>query len=406
MLDQPEHQGLHGQRDEDGDHHVQHQEFDLPPGRVGEPGQEDGYDHVEEGAAEPFRRSARIPLGREDRREIEALLLLVGHMFHYPKMADMAGYWAQVEPTVYPGTRILRGMLTVSIVIPAWNEEERIEDCLLNATRQSQAPKEVLVVDNHSTDATASIVQQFIDQHPDQHVKLLHQDSEQGLIPTRNYGLDRATGDVLGRIDADCMLRPNWVEVVSGIFTRDPKAMGATGPVAYYDMPGKKIGLKGDNTIRRAIYRADDGQYLLYGSNMALRATAWRAIRNQVCRDKEDIMHEDVDISLHLIDQGFKTVYCKDMNVGISARRMDTSFTSFRHYMQRFKNTFDAHPQHTREQKPEHTLYAIYPILRAFYPVYQKYLESADINPAERVWIREQMELFHRRDQELDQEDH
>ncbi|MCT6877937.1 MAG: glycosyltransferase family 2 protein, partial [Bifidobacteriales bacterium] len=58
-----------------------------------------------------------------------------------------------------------------------------------------------------------------------------------------------------------------------------------------------------------------------------------------------------------------------------------------------------------REQKPEHTLYALYPILRAFYPVYQKYLESADINPAERVWISEQMELFHRHEQEMDQED-
>ena len=296
-------------------------------------------------------------------------------------------------------------MLTVSIVIPAWNEEDRIGDCLVNATRQSQAPLEVLVVDNKSTDRTAAIVQDFIDHNPDQHVELLHQDKDQGLIPSRNYGLDRAKGDILGRIDADCMLRPNWVEVVSRTFTEDPDAMGATGPVAYYDMPGKNIGLKGDDTIRKAIYRADDGQYLLYGSNMALRATAWKAIRNEVCRDKADILHEDVDISLHLIDQGFKTVYCKDMNAGISARRMDTSFTSFRRYMQRFKNTFDAHPQHTREQKPEHTLYALYPILRAFYPVYQKYLESADINPAERVWISEQMELFHRHEQEIDQED-
>lgn len=296
-------------------------------------------------------------------------------------------------------------MLTVSIVIPAWNEEDRIGDCLVNATRQSQAPLEVLVVDNKSTDRTAAIVQDFIDHNPDQHVELLHQDKDQGLIPSRNYGLDRAKGDILGRIDADCMLRPNWVEVVSRTFTEDPDAMGATGPVAYYDMPGKNIGLKGDDTIRKAIYRADDGQYLLYGSNMALRATAWKAIRNEVCRDKADILHEDVDISLHLIDQGFKTVYCKDMNAGISARRMDTSFTSFRRYMQRFKNTFDAHPQHTREQKPEHTLYALYPILRAFYPVYQKYLESADINPAERVWISEQMELFHRHEQEMDQED-
>lgn len=296
-------------------------------------------------------------------------------------------------------------MLTVSIVIPAWNEEDRIADCLVNATRQSQAPLEVLVVDNKSTDRTAAIVQDFIDHNPDDHVRLLHQDEEQGLIPTRNFGLDSAKGDVLGRIDADCMLRPNWVEVVSRTFTEDPEAMGATGPVAYYDMPGKTIGLKGDNTIRKAVYRADDGQYLLYGSNMALRATAWKAIRGKVCRDKADIMHEDVDISLHLIDQGFKTVYCKDMNAGISARRMDTSFPSFRRYMQRFKNTFDAHPQHTREQKPEHTLYALYPILRAFYPVYQKYLESADINPAERVWISEQMELFHRHDQEMGQED-
>ncbi|MEK0306275.1 glycosyltransferase [Bifidobacterium favimelis] len=296
-------------------------------------------------------------------------------------------------------------MLTVSIVIPAWNEEERIADCLMNATTQSVTPHEILVVDNKSTDSTPDIVREFMDTNPSSPVRLLHQDEEQGLIPTRNYGLDRATGDVLGRIDADCMLRPNWVEEVSHIFTDDPDAMGATGPVAYYDMPGKKIGLKGDNTIRKAIYRADDGQYLLYGSNMALRASAWKVIRKDVCRDKADIMHEDVDVSLHLIEHGFKTVYDKDMNAGISARRMDTSFPSFRRYMQRFKNTFDAHPQHTREQKPEHTLYALYPILRAFYPVYQKYLESADINPAERVWIQEQMELFHKRDEELGADD-
>ncbi|RBP99807.1 glycosyltransferase [Bifidobacterium xylocopae] len=292
-------------------------------------------------------------------------------------------------------------MLTVSVVVPAWNEEERIADCILNATTQSVAPLEVLVVDNHSTDRTAQIVRDFIDAHPDTPVRLLHQDAEQGLIPTRNFGLDQARGQVLGRIDADCMLRPNWVQVVGSLFERDPQAMGATGPVAYYDMPGKEIGLKGDNRVRRSVYRADDGQYLLFGSNMALRSSAWSAIRGEVCRDKADIMHEDVDVSLHLIDHGFKTVYCKEMNAGISARRMDTSFASFRRYMQRFKNTFDAHPRHTREQKPERTLYALYPVLRTFYPVYQKYLESADINPAERVWIKEQMELFHRRDQEV-----
>ena len=71
-------------------------------------------------------------------------------------------------------------MLKVSIIIPAWNEEERIVDCLDNATRQTVMPHEVLVVDNRSTDRTVEIVEQYIADHPDVPVKLLHQDEEQG----------------------------------------------------------------------------------------------------------------------------------------------------------------------------------------------------------------------------------
>lgn len=287
-------------------------------------------------------------------------------------------------------------MLTVSIVIPAWNEEARIADCLRNATRQTVPAREVIVVDNRSTDHTRRIVQRFIDEHPLAHVVLLEQDAEQGLIPTRNYGLEHAVGDVLGRVDADSMLKPDWVEIVSGIFTEDPRAMGATGPVLYYDMPAPRIGLRGDDLIRRTVYRADGRHHLLFGSNMALRAAAWQAIRGEVCRDAEDVMHEDVDLSLHLLGKGLDTVYSPRMIVGMSARRMDTSLTSFSSYMRRFKNTFDAHPRHWRTRKPEYTLFAMYPALHLFYPVYQKYLERRDINPAERVWLREQMALARR----------
>ena len=247
-------------------------------------------------------------------------------------------------------------MLNVSIIIPAWNEEERIADCLTNTIRQTVMPHEILVVDNRSTDNTCAIVEEFMAQHPEAPISLLHQDEEQGLIPTRNYGLDAATGDVLGRIDADCMLKPDWVEVVSGIFTEDDEAMGATGPVSYYDMPARRIALRGDDHVRRHSYRADNGQVLLFGSNMALRATAWRQIRNEVCRDKSDVMHEDVDVSLHLLGRGLKTVYSKRMVCGISARRMYTSPSSFHAYMLRFRNTFEAHPEHWRTHKSEHTL--------------------------------------------------
>ena len=74
-------------------------------------------------------------------------------------------------------------------------------------------------------------------------------------------------------------------------------------------------------------------------------------------------MHEDIDISLHLLGKDLKTVYCPRMIAGISARRMDTSLTSFNNYMRRFKNTFDAHPQHSRKHKPEILLTALYPVM-------------------------------------------
>ncbi|MDF7663528.1 glycosyltransferase family A protein [Bifidobacterium sp. ESL0763] len=284
-------------------------------------------------------------------------------------------------------------MLKVSIIIPAYNEEARIANCLLNAIRQTVAPGEILVVDNRSTDRTCALVERFIAEHPGSGVRLLHQEDEQGLIPTRNFGFAAASGDIYGRIDADCMLKPDWVETVTSIFSDDPEAMAATGPAVYYDMPARHAALEGDDKVRRVTYRADGGHVLLFGSNMALRASAWEAIKGDVCRDERDVMHEDIDISLHLVDHGLKAVYSSRMITGVSARRMDTSFSSFHRYMRRFKNTFEAHPNHSRRHNTERTLYAIYPALRVFYPVYQRYLGRRDINPAAALWRREQREL-------------
>ena len=126
---------------------------------------------------------------------------------------------------------------------------------------------------------------------------------------------------------------------------------------------------------------------------MAIRASAWHAISGEVCRDPEDVMHEDIAVSLHLLNHGFKTVYSQCMICGISARRMDTSFASFHRYMQRFKNTFAAHPDHWREHHTERRLYALYPWLHMLYPIYQQHLAAKDINPAEKIWFDEQIKL-------------
>ena len=116
----------------------------------------------------------------------------------------------------------LRSCRRVSIVIPAYNEESVIRQCLIAAVYQSVPAHEIIVVDNMSKDRTAAIVRQMQLEYPESPIILLSQDRDQGLIPTRNFGLDHATGDILGRIDADSVVEPDWVEQVQKAFGTSP----------------------------------------------------------------------------------------------------------------------------------------------------------------------------------------
>ncbi|WP_018143228.1 glycosyltransferase [Alloscardovia criceti] len=278
-------------------------------------------------------------------------------------------------------------MLTVSIVIPAWNESRRVLSCLRNATTQTVPAHEIIVVDNNSTDNTRELVESFIREHPGTPVRLERQTQAQGLIPTRNMGLDIATGDIVARIDADCMIKPNWVETVALFFESHPYTAGVTGPVCYYDMPLPPVGLFFDSRVRKKQYSAD-GMPLLFGSNMAMRKSAWEKIRPVVCADVEDVFHEDIDCSLHLFEQGLTTQFCSEMVTGASARRMATPHDSFTVYMKRFENTFNAHPGHTRDGYPEKTLLMVYPLLNTMHHVYSAWCSLLKIDTAERLWKR------------------
>lgn len=232
--------------------------------------------------------------------------------------------------------------LSVSVVIPAYNEQETIEACVLAALHQTSPAHEIIVVDNKSTDSTAAVVRALQTTYPAAPIVYLEQNEVQALIPTRNLGLNYATGDVLARIDADSVLEPNWVEVVQGVF-EDPLVMGATGPVIYYDMPLRRFGAIADDAVRRALTKVMREFHLLFGSNMALRRTAWQVIKDEACLDPDDELHEDIDLSIHLHNHDLFVAYSSDMVTGMSARRLDDSPRQFYNYVMRFERTYEKH---------------------------------------------------------------
>jgi len=232
---------------------------------------------------------------------------------------------------------------SVSIVIPAYNEESVIRQCLTAAIYQSSPAHEIIVVDNKSTDRTAEIVRSMQLEYPESPIHLVAQHDAQGLIPTRNAGLDYGSGEVLGRIDADSVLEPEWVEQVQNAFL-DPTVQAATGPVLYYDMPLRRWGQKADDRMRQLMLRLARHEYhFLFGSNMALRKSAWEIIRSETCLDEKDEMHEDIDLSLHLAEHSLRVQYVPTMVSGMSARRLEDSPRDYSYYVTRFDRTYKAH---------------------------------------------------------------
>ena len=223
--------------------------------------------------------------------------------------------------------------LTLSIIIPVFNEESHLKKCLESIADQSERPDEVIVIDNNSSDSSVKIAQSF------SFVKVIDE-KKQGVLFARNTGFDNAKSDIIGRIDADTVLERNWCKNVRHIFG-DKRIGAATGPVMYYDMPFKKAGYHLDNTIRSAIKKVSENFPFLFGTNMAIRRSIWQAYRDDFCTNKD--IHEDLDIAIHLAQANVSIAYRPLMVAGMSARRYDDKPKDFYRYISYHKTTFKQH---------------------------------------------------------------
>lgn len=92
--------------------------------------------------------------------------------------------------------------MSISIIIPAYNAEKTIERCLKSIKNQKDIAniKEILIVDDGSTDATSEIIRKFEDM--DSRFKLIKKQNG-GVSSARNEGIRQATGDYIIFCDAD-----------------------------------------------------------------------------------------------------------------------------------------------------------------------------------------------------------
>lgn len=90
--------------------------------------------------------------------------------------------------------------MKVSIIIPVYNDELYLEECLNSVINQTIDEKEIIIVNDGSTDLSLTILEKYKQKYPK--IILINQ-TNQGVSVARNVALDIATGEYIGFVDAD-----------------------------------------------------------------------------------------------------------------------------------------------------------------------------------------------------------
>ena len=106
---------------------------------------------------------------------------------------------------------------TISVVIPAYNEERHVGDALDSVLAQSRPPLEVIVVDDGSTDGTLEVV----DRHPGD-IRVIEQDNR-GCPGAFDTGFRAAAGDFVALLPADDVWEPQKLEWQHEVLTAHPE---------------------------------------------------------------------------------------------------------------------------------------------------------------------------------------
>lgn len=101
----------------------------------------------------------------------------------------------------------------ISIIVPIYNVEEYIEDCLKSLDAQDYQNYEVVLVNDGSTDNTINLVNNFITNKTT--TFKLYNKSNGGLSDARNYGLSMAQGEFVLFIDSDDFISPNTLSITN-----------------------------------------------------------------------------------------------------------------------------------------------------------------------------------------------
>ncbi len=211
--------------------------------------------------------------------------------------------------------------MKISFVVPAYNEEKYVGECIESIKREvegSPYAAEVIVVNNASTDRTESVARSHAG------VKVINE-PRKGLVWARRAGYLASVGELIANIDADTRLTRGWLQKVMIAFSGDSNLVAMSGPFIHYDIASPR----GRFLVRfwywivfisQGIMKTLFGTgAFLQGGNYVVRRTALEAIGGY--NTNIEFYGEDSDVGRRLVKVG-KVVFTFKLPAYSSARRL------------------------------------------------------------------------------------
>ncbi|MBN2016604.1 MAG: glycosyltransferase [Candidatus Cloacimonetes bacterium] len=201
----------------------------------------------------------------------------------------------------------------VSIIVPAYNRAEEIDEFLSSFEKQTKKNFEVIVVDDGSTDSTNQVIE---DHSPNLDLRYFFQQNK-GPGAARNLGMEKAKGTIFVFIDSDCTVPENYIENLSQHLKHEEFDAFGGPDTCHDDFPPflKAINYSMTSFIGTGGTRGSKGKqltrYYPRSFNMGIKREVFDAIGGM-----NSLRHgQDMEFSNRIYDAGFKVTYFDDVKV-------------------------------------------------------------------------------------------
>lgn len=148
----------------------------------------------------------------------------------------------------------------VSVIVPIYNTEKYLPDCIDSILKQTHKNLEVILIDDGSTDNSSKIADEYAKK--DTRVKAIHQ-KNQGQSIARNTGLKKSTGEFISFVDADDKTKPTFIADLLAPFINDTVALSICG-IHYKRIKSRTTENVYINPIRARHQKEELKTYILY----------------------------------------------------------------------------------------------------------------------------------------------